>query len=469
MIKYLKSLALACVISLSGGMAYAADPDGFVCKYPTSFKDSLQVIRQDRPINVVNNGSQFSFSWGANENYSDVEWHFKVNLDADAKLKMNLGWIRYDDDLHIFINGVQVFSRVGGGTSGFTVNQELGQYFKTGENIIRVRLVNPIPTYAEATLNFSYSEGGCTPIDYTVPVCKDGLEGDACIDKLNSFCSEPKNEKYTDCIEWKKVQQQVQGEENNSGTSNGTGGAGAGAGGITGNTGAAASLMFSPSAFAAQQAIGLIQQIFTCKSAMSEEEKALPNRLSANLCIYVGEYCSKTVRILGVKLCRTKKKTYCCFNSTLARIINTEGNKQLGRSMGSPQDATCKGFTIDEFSRLDLSKMDLSEFVAEVTAKAQASGAKSQDYWKQRNGTRLENTWQNVDTEDMKYKILTSDNPYEVISQPTDGRTSAISEGRVVASETEANTPTAKETGVNPVNQAELNEAKSNFSLPRTK
>lgn len=469
MIKYLKSLALASVISLFGGMAYAADPDGFVCKYPTNFKDTLQVTRQDRPINVVNNGSQFSFTWGASERYSDIEWHFKVNLDADAKLKMNMGWIKYDDDLHIFINGVQVFSRVGGGTGGYTVNQELGQYFKTGENIIRVRLVNTQPTYAEATLNFSYSEGGCTPIDYTVPVCKDGLEGDACIDKLNNFCSEPKNAKYTDCIEWAKVQEQVKGEENNSGTSNGTGGAGAGAGGSTGNSGSAATLMFSPSAFAAQQAIGLIQQIFTCKSAMSEEEKALPNRLSANLCIYVGEYCSKTVKILGVKLCRTKKKTYCCFNSTLARIINTEGNKQLGRNMGGPQDATCKGFTIDEFGRLDLSKMDLSEFVAEVTAKAQASGAKSQDYWEQRNGTRLENTWQNVDTEDMKYKILTSDNPYEVISQPTDGRTSAISEGRVVASETEANTPTAKETGVNPVNQADLNEAKSNFSLPRTK
>lgn len=468
MIKYLNSLILACVISLFGGMVYAADPDGFVCKYPTSFRDSLQVIRQDRPINVVNDGSKFSFSWGAYENYSDVEWHFKVNLDADAKLKMNLGWIQYDDDLYIFINGVQVFARVGGGTGGYTVNQELGQYFKTGENIIRVRLVNPIPTYGAAILNFSYSEGGCTPIDYTVPVCKDGLEGDACIDKLNSFCSEAKNAKYTDCIEWKKIQNQVQGEENNSGTTSGTGGAGAGAGGSTGSSGSAATLMFSPSAFAAQQSIGLIQQIFTCKNAMSEEEKALPNRLSANLCIYLGEYCSKTVRVLGVKLCRTKKKAYCCFNSTLARIINTEGNKQLGRNMGGPQEATCKGFTIDEFSRLDLSKMDLSEFVAEVTAKAKASGAKSQDYWQQRNTNRLENTWQNVDTEDMKYKILTSDNPYEVVSQPTDGRTSAESQGRVVASETEANTPTAKETGVNPVNQAELNEAKYNFSQPRT-
>lgn len=465
MIKYLKSLTLAGVISLFGGMAYAADPDGFVCKYPTSFKDTLQVTRQDRPITVVNNGSEFSFSWGASEQYSDVEWHFKVNLDADAKLKMNLGRVVYDDDLHIFINGVQVFSRVGGGTGGLTVNQELGQYFKTGENIIRVRLVNTKPNYAAATLNFSYSEGGCTPIDYTEPVCKDGLEGDACIDKLNNFCADPKNAKYTDCIEWKTVIDQVKTEVNNDGTTAGTGGVGAGAGvgGMIGNISTAANLMFSPSAFAAQQAIGLIQQIFTCKSAMSEEEKALPNRLSANLCIYVGEYCSKEVKVLGVKLCRTKKKTYCCFNSTLARIINTEGNKQLGRNMGNPKNATCNGFTIDEFGRLDLSKMDLTEFVEEVTAKAQASGAKSQDYWKERNGTRLENTWQNVDTEDMKYKILTADNPYDVINQPTSGKASAQQEGRLVEAETSANTPTAKETGVNPIDQNVLNEAKNKF------
>ena len=131
--------------------------------------------------------------------------------------------------------------------------------------------------------------------------------------------------------------------------------------------------------------------------------------------------------------------------------------------MGGPQNATCQGFTIDEFGKLDLSKMDLTEFVDEVTAKAQASSSKNQAYWSERNSTRMENTWKNVDTEDMKYKILTSDDPYSVISQPTDGKTSAQSQGRIVASETEANTPTAKETGVNPVNQQELNTAKKHF------
>lgn len=289
------------------------------------------------------------------------------------------------------------------------------------------------------------------------PVCTDDMDEETCTSKLNSFCALPENAQNKECLQWKTVQEQVKNNENNDSNVSTPSTGGSSSGGMS------MTLMFSPSAFAAQQSIGLIQQIFTCKSAMSEEEKALPNRLSANLCIYVGEYCSKTVKILGVKLCQTKKKTYCCFNSTLARIINTEGNKQLGRSMGDPENATCQGFTIDEFNRIDLSKMDLSEFVAEVTAKSQASASKNQGYWKERNETRMEKTWQNANSEDLQYKILTADDPYSVVSQPTDGKAAAQREGRVVQNQNEANTPTAKETGKNPVNQAELDQAKQNF------
>lgn len=303
-------------------------------------------------------------------------------------------------------------------------------------------------------LPVTYAATGTTQ---QAPVCTDDMSEETCTSKLNSFCALPENAQNKECIEWKTIQEQVKDSANNNSnvSTPSTGGISSG--------GMATTLMFSPSAFAAQQAIGLIQQIFTCKSAMSEEEKALPNRLSANLCIYVGEYCSKTVKILGVKLCQTKKKTYCCFNSTLARIVNTEGNKQLGRTMGDPENATCQGFTIDEFNRIDLSKMDLSEFVAEVTAKSQASASKNQGYWEQRNETRMEKTWQNVNNEDLQYKILTADDPYSVVSQPTDGKAAAQREGRIVQNQNESNTPTAKETGKNPVNQAELDQAKQNF------
>lgn len=301
------------------------------------------------------------------------------------------------------------------------------------------------------------AETGTTPPTQPAPICTDNMDEETCTSKLNSFCALPENSQNKECIEWKTIQDQVKEGANNDPNVSTPSTGGSPMGGMS------QALMFSPSAFAAQQAIGLIEQIFTCKSAMSEEEKALPNRLSANLCIYVGEYCSKTVSILGVKLCRTKKKTYCCFNSTLARIVNTEGNKQLGRGMGGPENATCQGFTIDEFNRIDLSKMDLSEFVAEVTAKSQASASKNQAYWEQRNEVRMENTWQNVNTEDMKYKILTADDPYSVVSQPTDGKAVAQRDGRIVPNENEANTTTTKETGKNPVNQADLDQAKQNF------
>ena len=89
----------------------------------------------------------------------------------------------------------------------------------------------------------------------------------------------------------------------------------------------------------------------------SKEEKQLDERDRKGLCSYVGSYCSK--KILGV--CVTKKKAYCCFESKLTRIIQEQGRKQLGRPWGDPKKEQCAGFTIQEFQRLDLSKMDFSE------------------------------------------------------------------------------------------------------------
>lgn len=82
----------------------------------------------------------------------------------------------------------------------------------------------------------------------------------------------------------------------------------------------------------------------------------------ANLCHAVGDYCSK--RVLGS--CVERTQTYCCFPSRLARIINEQGRAQLGQSWGSAQNPQCGGFTIAELQSLDFSRMDLSEFYAEI-------------------------------------------------------------------------------------------------------
>ncbi|MBX9884372.1 MAG: conjugal transfer protein TraN, partial [Novosphingobium sp.] len=57
----------------------------------------------------------------------------------------------------------------------------------------------------------------------------------------------------------------------------------------------------------------------------------------------------------------------CCFESKLSRILQEQGRQQLGKPWGAPKTEQCLGFTIDEFARLDLSKMDFSEVYAEFT------------------------------------------------------------------------------------------------------
>lgn len=89
-------------------------------------------------------------------------------------------------------------------------------------------------------------------------------------------------------------------------------------------------------------------------------------KLGAGICHHVGSYCS--AQALGG--CVTTRQQYCCFNSKLAKIIQEQGRPQLGRGWGTAQTPDCSGITVAELGQLDFSKMDLSEFMADVTAKA---------------------------------------------------------------------------------------------------
>lgn len=298
-----------------------------------------------------------------------------------------------------------------------------------------------------------------TEPDYDKPICTDGMTADMCQAALELICGQPDGEKYADC----KTNQDTDDDDDYTPTPPATGSvpnkSNAKIGGAD-----AATLMFSPSAFAAQQAIGFIQAFFTCKNDMSEGEKSLAYRRGANLCVEVGEYCSKKVKVGFIKLCRTKKKTYCCFNSKLARIINQEGRKQLGNvGWGTAKNPRCEGFTIEEFNSIDISKMDLSEFVDEIVANANLNVSKTSDYWEQRNTNRLDSTWQSAESlgDDVATKILSSENPYDVFNQPTDGKARADSTARTVSAETEANTPKElQEGGTQPLNQQQIDQSK---------
>lgn len=282
--------------------------------------------------------------------------------------------------------------------------------------------------------------GGTTQI--TQPICTPTMSQEQCIEAATTICKGPNASLYTDCANYTQViGDQTPADPNapsdddpieDNGTGTGTGSTGTGATGGAGNLANAIKigsvgmqLMFSPSSFASQQALGFVQAFFTCKSDMSEEEKSLALRRGANLCVDVGEYCSKKVKIGFIKLCRTKKKSYCCFNSTLARIINVEGRKQLGtfKGWGSAKNPVCEGFTLQEFNQIDISKMDLSEFVNEITAKANASAAKSKEYWEQRNQSRIGDSQSAITTSgNYAQDILTADDPYRAFSQASDGQ-----------------------------------------------
>ena len=104
-----------------------------------------------------------------------------------------------------------------------------------------------------------------------------------------------------------------------------------------------------------------------------EPEKVLAMKRDARLCHGVGSFCSRHTPI--VKVCIEKTESYCCFNSRLSRIINEQGRAQIARGWGSAQSPDCAGFSVAQLQSLDFSRMDLSEFYAEIAPTLPDAGA----------------------------------------------------------------------------------------------
>ena len=98
----------------------------------------------------------------------------------------------------------------------------------------------------------------------------------------------------------------------------------------------------------------------------SQEEETLMTRQEAKSTHYVGTYCSQK-SFLGV--CLEKSMRYCSFDGTLARIVHETGRPQIGKDWGTPKDADCSGFSVEEFERLDQSNADFSDFTADAMKK----------------------------------------------------------------------------------------------------
>lgn len=116
---------------------------------------------------------------------------------------------------------------------------------------------------------------------------------------------------------------------------------------------------FDPYTFAFAVAVQVLTKMAEC----NQEEQTLALRKGQRLCTLVGGYKSGRIH-------RRSYEGYCCYNSRLARIVQEQGRRQLNKSYGSPQNPDCTGLTPEELEQLDFSQIDLSEFIADVQAKA---------------------------------------------------------------------------------------------------
>ncbi|CAH1073263.1 IncF plasmid conjugative transfer protein TraN [Candidatus Nitrotoga sp. 1052] len=124
------------------------------------------------------------------------------------------------------------------------------------------------------------------------------------------------------------------------------------------------SFAFDPTSLAIQVGLMILQELLSC----DQPEKMLAMKKGQNLCRYTGSHCSIKIPIIGS--CMQTTESYCCFNSRLARIINTSGGVQIGKPV-----TDCTGFTPTEFSSLDFSRIDLTEFFNEIMANVRMPSA----------------------------------------------------------------------------------------------
>ncbi len=97
------------------------------------------------------------------------------------------------------------------------------------------------------------------------------------------------------------------------------------------------------------------------------DEKKLVAARAKNLCIFVGSRVKK--KVLGVVV--SKESVFCCYPTKLGFAIQRGARAQLGRDFGSAEQPRCEGLTPDELSRVDFSRIDLSDTFADIAASAQ--------------------------------------------------------------------------------------------------
>lgn len=125
---------------------------------------------------------------------------------------------------------------------------------------------------------------------------------------------------------------------------------------------------FNPYMFAAVVAIQVVQTLAQCE----QSEQLLGMHKGQNLSVKVGEECVQKVPLIGT--CIKWEEGWCSYNGPLGKILGTQGRAQLGLGL----DKSCVGLTIGQLQHLDWSKLDMSEFTAQISAQVTKNMPNSQ-------------------------------------------------------------------------------------------
>lgn len=134
-------------------------------------------------------------------------------------------------------------------------------------------------------------------------------------------------------------------------------GSAAAAASAAGNT---AIVAFDPTTLAIAVAVVVVMDYLMNNCDQMDMETGILN--NSGYCYETGSYCKEDWPLFG---CVQRAKTYCCFNSKLARIIHEQGRPQLTSFNRLPAN-DCRGFTPEEFQYLDFSQIDLSEYYGDL-------------------------------------------------------------------------------------------------------
>lgn len=104
-------------------------------------------------------------------------------------------------------------------------------------------------------------------------------------------------------------------------------------------------------------------------SGCDEDSKVVGRLRGEGKCVQVGTYCAEEINVGLAKFCLREKTVFCCFGTKFAKLLQEQGKPQLEISFGSPECPDCRGFTPDELSRIDFSKLDLTEITNDVMSR----------------------------------------------------------------------------------------------------